>query len=96
MGLGQVLKKHGEREVSYGSFYMHNEVMAILSTLQGGLCSQLHELSAGGMWHAVRGSSGMGGWMAPLHYACPLPIAIHMVHGRRHAVASQKFSSRWW
>jgi hypothetical protein len=33
MGLGQVLQKHGEGEVSYGSFRRHNEVTAILSTL---------------------------------------------------------------
>lgn len=79
MELGQVLQKHGEGEVSYGSFHRHNEVTAILSTL-------CWEASCRGVWHAVRGASGNTSirtleirW--PLRCACshPLPFTRCMM-----------------
>lgn len=97
MGLGQVLKKHGEGEVFYGSFCAHNGVMAILATLLGDLCPQLYQLSAGGMWHAIRGSSGLtstrtlGGWMAPLCCTRTPPIAIRMVHDSHTLLLHRSF-----
>lgn len=66
-----------------------------LNSLLGGFCPQRY------MLHAICDSSGiisirtLGGWMAPLHCACPSPIAIYMVLDRPHTVASQ-FSSSWW